>query len=228
MLAVLIVTSTHFPRRRIGLAVRSADGFLTTAAAVGRALDEPRTAIEPARFESSETTECDMPVHAGRVDRPRSRPYFARHDLGISSLAVHLAIIAFNLFGLIAIPLGAHRKWAFVRAVVASVAHRVLERRRDAGCGRPRSPRSTSLFSPTTWRCSGLCRPVGRRTSYYKTRRRGCCRIYMIVGSQPVAPAVLARWSPTLMRYAPVRAADTRTANLGGDERHASTGLMPE
>ena len=30
-------------------------------------------------------------------------------------LAVHLAVIAFNLFGLVAIPLGAWRGWAFVR-----------------------------------------------------------------------------------------------------------------
>jgi len=31
-------------------------------------------------------------------------------------LALHLAIIAFNVFGLVAIPLGAWRRWAFVRA----------------------------------------------------------------------------------------------------------------
>jgi hypothetical protein len=31
-------------------------------------------------------------------------------------LAVHLGVIAFNVFGLIAIPLGAWRGWAFVRA----------------------------------------------------------------------------------------------------------------
>ncbi len=30
-------------------------------------------------------------------------------------LAAHLAVIAFNLFGLVAIPLGAWRGWAFVR-----------------------------------------------------------------------------------------------------------------
>ena len=31
-------------------------------------------------------------------------------------LAIHLAVIAFNIFGLVAIPLGAWRKWSFVRA----------------------------------------------------------------------------------------------------------------
>jgi hypothetical protein len=31
-------------------------------------------------------------------------------------LAVHLGVIAFNLFGLVVIPLGAWRGWAFVRA----------------------------------------------------------------------------------------------------------------
>jgi hypothetical protein len=35
--------------------------------------------------------------------------------LGQAVLAAHLAVIAFNLFGLIAIPLGAWRGWAFVR-----------------------------------------------------------------------------------------------------------------
>lgn len=32
-----------------------------------------------------------------------------------SVLAVHLAVIAFNLFGLVAVPLGAWRGWGFVR-----------------------------------------------------------------------------------------------------------------
>ncbi|MGH7023718.1 MAG: DUF2784 domain-containing protein [Caulobacteraceae bacterium] len=31
-------------------------------------------------------------------------------------LAIHLAVIAFNIFGLIVIPLGAWRRWRFVRA----------------------------------------------------------------------------------------------------------------
>ncbi len=35
--------------------------------------------------------------------------------LAVLVLAVHLAVIAFNLFGLVAIPLGAWRGWAFVR-----------------------------------------------------------------------------------------------------------------
>ena len=33
-------------------------------------------------------------------------------------LAIHLAVIAFNLFGLVAIPFGAWRGWTFVRAPV--------------------------------------------------------------------------------------------------------------
>lgn len=35
--------------------------------------------------------------------------------IGGAVLAIHLAIIAFNLFGLVAIPLGAWRGWGFVR-----------------------------------------------------------------------------------------------------------------
>ena len=35
--------------------------------------------------------------------------------LGGGVLAAHLAVIAFNLFGLVAIPLGAWRGWSFVR-----------------------------------------------------------------------------------------------------------------
>lgn len=38
-------------------------------------------------------------------------------------LAVHLAIIAFNLFGLVAIPLGARRGWAFVHAPLWRALH---------------------------------------------------------------------------------------------------------
>jgi len=41
-------------------------------------------------------------------------PSFAA-NLAVFVLAAHLAIIAFNLFGLIAIPLGAWRGWGFVR-----------------------------------------------------------------------------------------------------------------
>jgi hypothetical protein len=55
--------------------------------------------------------------------------------LGSGILALHVAIIAFNLFGLIAIPLGAWRCWRFVRirwwrvlhvAVLAIVAIQAL------------------------------------------------------------------------------------------------------
>jgi Protein of Unknown function (DUF2784) len=35
--------------------------------------------------------------------------------LALAVLAVHLAVIAFNLFGLVAVPLGAWRGWGFVR-----------------------------------------------------------------------------------------------------------------
>jgi hypothetical protein len=38
--------------------------------------------------------------------------------LGLLILAVHLGIILFNIFGLIAIPVGAWRRWSFVRAPV--------------------------------------------------------------------------------------------------------------
>ena len=38
-----------------------------------------------------------------------------REPLAALVLAAHLAVIAFNLFGLVAIPLGAARGWAFVR-----------------------------------------------------------------------------------------------------------------
>jgi hypothetical protein len=56
-------------------------------------------------------------------------------SLAIVILAVHVAVIAFNLFGLIAIPLGAWRGWGFVRvtwwralhvAVLAVVALQAL------------------------------------------------------------------------------------------------------
>ncbi|HUZ11442.1 MAG TPA: DUF2784 domain-containing protein [Caulobacteraceae bacterium] len=38
-------------------------------------------------------------------------------------LAAHLAVIAFNLFGLVAIPLGARLKWSFVRRPGWRLAH---------------------------------------------------------------------------------------------------------
>jgi hypothetical protein len=38
-------------------------------------------------------------------------------------LAVHLAVIAFNLFGLVVIPLGAWRGWGFVREPVWRLLH---------------------------------------------------------------------------------------------------------
>ena len=38
-------------------------------------------------------------------------------------LAVHLAIIGFNLFGLFAVPLGAWRGWSFVREPVWRLVH---------------------------------------------------------------------------------------------------------
>jgi hypothetical protein len=39
------------------------------------------------------------------------------------TLAVHVAIIGFNVFGLIVIPLGAYRGWAFVRGRVWRTLH---------------------------------------------------------------------------------------------------------
>lgn len=41
----------------------------------------------------------------------------------LAVLAVHLAVIAFNLFGLAAIPLGAWRGWSFVRVRWWRLAH---------------------------------------------------------------------------------------------------------
>jgi hypothetical protein len=38
-------------------------------------------------------------------------------------LLVHLAVIAFNIFGLVAIPIGAWRGWRFVREPVWRLAH---------------------------------------------------------------------------------------------------------
>ncbi|MBV9840661.1 MAG: DUF2784 family protein [Sphingomonadaceae bacterium] len=38
-------------------------------------------------------------------------------------LALHIAIIAFNIFGLFAIPLGAWRGWAFVRRPIWRLLH---------------------------------------------------------------------------------------------------------
>lgn len=47
-------------------------------------------------------------------------------DLADAVLAVHALIVAFNVFGLVAIPLGAWRKWAFVRIAWWRVLHLVL------------------------------------------------------------------------------------------------------
>jgi hypothetical protein len=43
--------------------------------------------------------------------------------LAASILAVHVAIVAFNVFGLIATPVGAWRGWRFVREPVWRLAH---------------------------------------------------------------------------------------------------------
>lgn len=44
---------------------------------------------------------------------PASSPHLLLAEL---ILALHAAVIAFNVFGLIAIPIGAWREWSFVRA----------------------------------------------------------------------------------------------------------------
>ena len=76
-------------------------------------------------------------------------------------LAVHLAVIAFNLFGLVAIPLGAWRGWAFVRVrwwralhlaslavvalhVAATLWHAVIRRDDVAGRMIPRLSRKAT------------------------------------------------------------------------------------
>lgn len=43
--------------------------------------------------------------------------------LAAAVLAVHLAVILFNLFGLVAVPLGAWRRWGFVRIAWWRVLH---------------------------------------------------------------------------------------------------------
>lgn len=48
---------------------------------------------------------------------------FARQLLAEFVLATHLVVIGFNLFGLVAIPLGARRGWSFVRARAWRLAH---------------------------------------------------------------------------------------------------------
>ena len=50
---------------------------------------------------------------------------FTNAPLAEAVLAVHIAIIAFNLFGLIAIPIGAWRGWNFVRAPLWRILHLV-------------------------------------------------------------------------------------------------------
>ena len=47
-------------------------------------------------------------------------------SLALIVLAAHAAIIAFNLFGLIAIPLGAWRRWRFVRVRWWRMLHAVI------------------------------------------------------------------------------------------------------
>jgi len=44
-------------------------------------------------------------------------------DLSRTVLGVHLAVIAFNLFGLVAVPLGAWRGWRWVRGCAWRAAH---------------------------------------------------------------------------------------------------------
>ncbi len=44
-------------------------------------------------------------------------------DLSRVVLGVHLAVIAFNLFGLVAVPVGAWRGWRWVRGCAWRVAH---------------------------------------------------------------------------------------------------------
>ena len=46
--------------------------------------------------------------------------------LALAVLAVHVAVIAFNVFGLIVIPLGAWRGWAFVRGFGWRALHLAL------------------------------------------------------------------------------------------------------
>lgn len=51
--------------------------------------------------------------------------WVAYYGLAELILAVHVAIIGFNVFGVIAIPLGAWRRWSFVRAPLWRLLHLV-------------------------------------------------------------------------------------------------------
>ncbi|HYL33077.1 MAG TPA: DUF2784 domain-containing protein [Stellaceae bacterium] len=46
--------------------------------------------------------------------------------LALAVLAIHVAVIAFNVFGLIVVPLGAWRGWAFVRGFWWRAVHLAL------------------------------------------------------------------------------------------------------
>ena len=46
--------------------------------------------------------------------------------LALAVLAMHVAVITFNVFGLVVIPLGAWRGWAFVRVFAWRAVHLVL------------------------------------------------------------------------------------------------------
>jgi len=47
-------------------------------------------------------------------------------SLALAVLALHVAVIAFNVFGLVAVPLGAWRGWRFVRVFWWRALHLVL------------------------------------------------------------------------------------------------------
>lgn len=47
-------------------------------------------------------------------------------SLALAVLAVHVAVIAFNIFGLIVVPLGAWRGWTFVRRFAWRALHLAL------------------------------------------------------------------------------------------------------
>lgn len=47
-------------------------------------------------------------------------------SLALAVLAIHIAVIAFNVFGLVVVPLGAWRGWVFVRGFGWRAAHLAL------------------------------------------------------------------------------------------------------
>lgn len=84
------------------------------------AADPSRACAGPARWCSSRVAPGCRSTSTSRYNRMHESP-----DLGLADavLALHVAIILFNVFGLIAIPLGAWCGWRFVRVAWWRLLH---------------------------------------------------------------------------------------------------------